>query len=86
MSSIFKSTRNAITGVLDTVSDVAKGAQETIGMGTQFVHHRAVAFTKTDREVVLLSMSKTMRELKAELDADPELVTIHDNLAKELGW
>lgn len=84
--SILKSARNAITGVLDTVTDVAKGAQETIGMGTTFVHHRSVSFTKTDRETVLVSMSKTIRELKAELDADPELAKIHDDLAKELGW
>lgn len=84
--SILKSARNAITGVLDTVSDVAKGAQETVGMGTQFVHHRAVAFQKSDREVVLVALSKTMRELKTELDADPTLAQIHDDLAKELGW
>lgn len=84
--SVIRSARNAITGMLDTVSDVAKGAQETVGVGTQFVHHRAVAFTKSDREVVLVGLSKTLRELKAELDADPTLAKIHDDLAAELGW
>ena len=84
--SILNSARNAISGVLDTVSNVAKSAQETVGMGTHFVHHRAVAFQKSDREVVLVNLSKTMRELKSELDADPTLAQIHDDLAKELGW
>jgi len=39
--SILRSARNAIVGVLDTVSDVTKGAQETVGVGTQFVHNPA---------------------------------------------
>jgi len=84
--SILRSARNAIVGVLDTVSDVTKGAQETVGVGTQFVHNRAVAFAKADREVVLVGLSKTLRELQSELDADPMLAKIHDDLAKELGW
>lgn len=84
--SILRSLRGAVTGVLDTVTDVAKGAQETVQMGTDYVHHRAVAFKETDREVVLVSTAKTLRELKSELDADPELTTIHESLAKKFGW
>jgi len=31
-------------------------------------------------------LSTTLRELQSELDADPMLAKIHDDLAKELGW
>ena len=84
--SILKSFRGAVTEVLDTVSSTAKTVQETVNMGNQYVHHRATAFKVSDKETVLLSLSKTMAELQAELDSDPKLAEMHDKLAKDLGW
>lgn len=84
--SILKSARAAITGVLDTVTDVAKGAQETVGMGTQYVHHRALTFKESDRENAALALSENLREIQAKLDADPDLARIHDSVMKKFGW
>lgn len=84
--SILKSTRNAVTGVLDTVTDVAGAARETVSIGTQFVHHRAVAFQLTDREAVLISTAEVLSEMQSKLEADPKLAQIHKDLAAKLKW
>lgn len=84
--SILRSARNAITGMLDTVTDVAKGAQETVGMGTQYVHHRSLTFKESDRENAALALSENLRAVKAQLDADPELAAIHEAVMKKFGW
>ena len=84
--SILSSARRAITGVLDTIGDVALAAQETVGMGTSFVHDESVAFKKTHRESVLIRMSESMLEMSSKLEADPKLAAIHETLSKELSW
>lgn len=86
MTSILKSLRGAITGTLDTVTDVADAARETVSIGTQFVHHRAVAFTETDRESVLISTAETLLEHQKKLDSDPNLGALHKKLAEKWKW
>lgn len=86
MTSILKSFRGAITGTLDTVTDVANTARETIGIGTQYVHHRAVAFQETDRESVLISTAETLLEHQSKLESNPNLAAIHKKLSEKWKW
>lgn len=80
--SIWSSASNAISTTLDTVTDAATTAQETISMATDFVHNRAVEQKHTDRTAVVLRMSKTMSTMQEELDADPKLQTMFDDMSK----
>lgn len=86
MSSILKSLRGAITGTLDTVTDVAGAARETVSIGTKFIHHQAIAFDTIDKERTLVSTAETLDELQAKLDSNPNLAAIHKKLSEKWGW
>lgn len=80
--SILSSASRAISGVLDTVGDVAKTAQQSIGMASTYVDHKSQAWERTVYESTLLETAETLSEIKARLDEDVGLAQIHADLAK----
>ena len=79
--SILSSASRAITGVLDTVGDVAKTAQQTIGMASTYVDHKSQAWEMTVYESTLADTAKVLRTIQADLAEDAELAKIHSDLA-----
>jgi acyl-CoA synthetase (NDP forming) len=80
--SILSSMSYAITGALDTIGDVAKTAQQTVGMMSNYVDHKSQAWELTVYETTLAETAKTLAAIKADLADDVELAAIHAELAK----
>lgn len=79
---IWASFARATTGVFDTVGDVAKTAQQTIGMASDYVDHKSQAWELTVYESTIADAAKVLREIKADLEEDAELASIHSELVK----
>ena len=77
---IWASTSRAVTGVLDTVGDVAKTAQQTIAMASDFVDHKSQAWELTVYETTVADTAKVLREIQLDLKEDEELAAIHAKL------
>lgn len=81
---IFKSTRNAICGVLDTVTDVADMAGETISVATTYVDNRSAVFADEDMATVATESAKRQAKLKRELEEDEDAAKIYKKLVKDM--
>lgn len=79
---LWASASRALTGVFDTVVDVAKTAQQSIAMASDFVDHKSQAWEITVYETTVAETAKTLREIKLDLEGDEELADIHADLAK----
>lgn len=80
--SIISSVSQAIQESFNLVTDVAKTTQESLSVGTEYIHNRASSQKLTDKEIVRVSTAKTLTELKTELDSDEELKKMYDSLNK----
>lgn len=80
--SIISSLRKTITTTLDTATDVISAAQESVSMATTYVHHRAVAQQIVDKDTVVLATTKSLAEIKAELQGNKELEDLFAETAK----
>jgi len=76
--SILSSFTKTVTTTLDTATDVISAAQESVGIATTYVHHRAVAQQLTDKETVMLSTAKSLKAIQDELDADEGLNAMYE--------
>lgn len=83
MMTFFSSLNRALCSTFDTITEVGTATQETVSMGTNYVHNRAVEQNLTDKHMVQLRTAKAMREFKAELDADKDLAKIFNDLSKD---
>lgn len=80
---MFKSISAAVTGTFNVITKAAVTAEETLDMGTTYVHHRAVMFKDTDMVQVATDTAKRQAELKRELEDDEDAAEIfHDLMAK----
>jgi hypothetical protein len=80
---IWASTSRAITGVMDTVGDVAKTAQQTIAMASDFVDHKSQAWEMTVYETTVADTAKVLSEIALDLEEDPKLAAIHAKLVAQ---
>ena len=80
---IWSSTSRAITGVLDTVGDLAKTTQQTISMASDFVDHKSQAWEMTVYETTVADTAKVLEEISLDLKASPELAAIHAKLVAQ---
>lgn len=81
---IFASTRDAICSVLNTVTDVADTAGETVRMATTYVDNRAFVFEDEDAATVATASAKRQASLKRELEADEEATAIYNDLISRM--
>ena len=80
---IWSSASRAVTGVLDTVGDVAKTAQQTIAMASDFVDHKSQAWEMTVYETTVADTAKVLNEIRLDLEEDAGLAKIHADLVKQ---
>lgn len=81
---IFASARNAICSVLDTVTDVAEAAGETVTMATTYVDNRAAVFEEEDMATVATESAKRQAKLKRELEEDEDATAIYNDLVSKM--
>lgn len=72
----------ALKGILSTITTTATAAEETVGIATGFVHNRAMEQKHTDKAFVQQRTARKLSELAAELQSDPTLQPIIDELDK----
>ena len=77
---LWASASRALTGVFDTVGDVAKTAQQSIAMASDFVDHKSQAWELVVYETTVAETAKTLREIELDLEGDEELSKIHEKL------
>jgi hypothetical protein len=81
---MFKSIGAAVTKSFDAVTKAATAAEETLDMGTTYVHHRSVAFKDTDMMTVATDHAKRQADLKAELEGDEDATAIFNDLIAKM--
>ncbi|AGH07438.1 hypothetical protein SUFG_00071 [Sulfitobacter phage phiCB2047-B] len=81
---MFKSISTAISSTFDVVTKAATAAEETLDMGTSYVHHRSVAFKDTDMMQVATDHAKRQSDLKRELEEDDDAAEIFKDLMKKM--
>ncbi len=82
MLSFIKAINKALTDTVDTVSDVITAAQETVSMGTTYIHHRAVAQQLVDKDAVGVSTTLALEEIQAELEGNEKRQALYDEVMK----
>jgi len=82
MASIFTSLINTITTTLDTVTDVMGAGQETVSMGTEFIHNRAKAQQITDRDSVAMATTLELENIQAQLDGNEKRKALFETTRK----
>lgn len=80
---IAKSISNAVCRTADAVGSVAGMAEETVQIGTNYVHNRAKAQLLTDKKSVIIETAKTLNELQKELDDSEKLNATYESLLKD---
>ena len=71
--SIISSSSKAVCSVLDTVASVGQSAQKSVGIATEYVDNRAIAFSEKDQTAVSLQLAKDLTEMQQELNSDDNL-------------
>jgi len=81
---IFASTRDAICGVLDRVTQATETVGKSLDMATTYVDNRATMFEDDDMAAVATASAERQAELKRKLDADEDAAAIYNDLIAKL--
>lgn len=81
---IFKSTGNAICSIMDTITDVAEMAGETVSVATTYVDNRAAIFDEEDMATVATESAKRQADLKRQLEEDEDAAAIYNDLVAKM--
>lgn len=80
--SIISSFSKTITTTLDTATDLVSAAQESISMGTTYIHNRAVSQQIVDKDTVVLATTLALEEIQAELEGNEKRQALFDKTAE----
>ena len=81
---MFSSINRAITKSFDLIASTAESIEESVTAGTDSISVRAQVFKATDKQHVVKEGAKKLAAIQAELNADPELSRLYEELMKEL--